>query len=113
MAHAHARGRARGKNPRAPPRQQEASKCLDSSMILRNHLNGDLDSMDGEGSAQAVQAESGSGAPIPPAREVRPAHEVLVYKPMAGGVLPNTLHGVSNTYCRGIESVYRAEERAV
>jgi hypothetical protein len=21
-------------------------------------------------------------------------------------------HGVSNTYCRGIESVYRAEERA-
>jgi hypothetical protein len=22
-------------------------------------------------------------------------------------------HGVSNTYCRGIESVYRAEERAV
>ena len=51
--------------------------------------------MDGEGSAQAVQAESGSGAPIPPAREVRPAHEVLVYKPMAGGVLPNTLYEVT------------------
>ena len=51
--------------------------------------------MDGEGSAQAVQAESGSGAPIPPAREVRPAHEVLVYKPMAGAVLPNTLYEVT------------------
>ena len=58
-------------------------------------MNGDLNSMDGEGSAQAVQAESGSGAPIPPAREVRPAHEVLVYKPMAGGVLPNTLYEVT------------------
>jgi hypothetical protein len=52
--------------------------------------------MDGEGSAQAVQAESGSGAPIPPAREVRPAaHEVLVYKPMAGCVLPSTLYEVT------------------
>ena len=58
-------------------------------------MNGDLNSMDGEGSAQAVQAESGSGALIPPAREVRPAHEVLVYKPMAGCVLPSTLYEVT------------------
>jgi hypothetical protein len=53
-------------------------------------MDEDLDSMGGGGSVQAVQAES--GAPIPPAREVRAAHEVLVYKPVVGGrVLPNTL----------------------
>jgi hypothetical protein len=54
------------------------------------NLKGDLGLMDGEGSAgAAVQAES--GAPIPPAREVRAAHEVLVYKLVVGDVRPNTL----------------------
>jgi hypothetical protein len=57
-------------------------------------FDGDLGSMDGEGSAGAtVQAES--GAPIPPAREVRAAHEVLVYKPVVGDVRPNTLYEVT------------------
>jgi hypothetical protein len=28
-------------------------------------------------------------------------------------VAASAVHGVSNTYCRGIESVYRAKERAV
>jgi hypothetical protein len=50
-------------------------------------MDEDLDSMGGGGSVQAVQAES--GAPIPPAREVRAAHEVLVYKPMVGGRVRN------------------------
>jgi hypothetical protein len=50
--------------------------------------------MGGGGSVQAVQAKS--GAPIPPAREMRAAHEVLVYKPVVGGrVLPNTLYEVT------------------
>jgi hypothetical protein len=40
-----------------------------------------------------VQAES--GAPILPVREVRAAHEVLVYKPVVGDVLPNTQYDVT------------------
>jgi hypothetical protein len=57
-------------------------------------MDGDLDSMGGGGSVQAVQAES--GVPIPPVREVRAAHEVLVYKPVVGGrVLPSTLYEVT------------------
>jgi hypothetical protein len=88
---ARARARARAHRPRAQQGESKFVKCFEESFESKD---GDLGSMDGGGSAgAAVQAES--GAPIPPAREVRAAHEVLVYKPVVGDLLPNTPYEVT------------------